>query len=271
MAEPSARDGPPHDGLPVASGSYWLMRIGSVGAILGAGDTGVGHFLHPVLPRGDPAAVAAAIAHSQHWTLIHLLISAGVFLTLAGLLGIQHSITTEGLTGALTRLGLWAATIGTTISLITDVLDGVAIKQLADQWALAPEPSKPIALGLVSATETIDFALTTFTMSFAGVTFVLFGIAVIRSGRYPRSLGWVALAAGIGSLGAGLVQAVTGEPSTTTVLLTIIGTTVIALWILAMGTLLWRRASAVPLNPPRLPRPPVHRGRALTDDPGSPA
>lgn len=238
------------DGRTVGSESYWLMRIGAVGAVLGAAGAGLGNLLHPVTPRDDPGGVAAAIAHSQHWTLIHVVIIAGVILMLAGLLGIRHSIPTLGMTGALTRLGMWAATIGTTIGLITVVLDGVAAKQLADQWAVAPEPAKLIALGLVSANETINFALAgMFNLSFAGVPFVLFGLAVARSARYPRWLGWVAFAAGVGSLGAGLVQAFTGEPSTTSLILTIIGPTVIALWMLVMGALLWRRASVV-LTPP---------------------
>jgi len=232
------------------------MRIGSVGVVLGAVTAGIGNLLHPVTPRNDPGGVVTVIAHSQHWTLIHMVIIFGVILMLAGLLGIRHSITTLGLTGALTRLGMWAATIGTTIGLITVVLDGVAAKQLANQWAAAADPSRQVALGLVSANETVNFALAgMFNLSFAGVPFILFGLAVARSGSYPRWLVWVAYAAGVGSVGAGLVQAFTGEPTTTSLILTIIGPTVICLWLLVMGTLLWRRARFEPLNPPasRLP------------------
>ncbi len=123
MPRPSAAGDPP-----MASESYWLMKFGAVGAVLGAAGAGVGNLLHPVTPRDDPGGVAVAIAPSQHWTLIHLVIIAGVILMLAGLLGVRASITTGGVTGALTRLGMWAASIGTTIGLITVVLDGVAAK-----------------------------------------------------------------------------------------------------------------------------------------------
>jgi hypothetical protein len=54
---------------------------------------------------------------------------------------------------------MYAVTIGATVGVITLILDGVAAKQLADQWAAAPEPAKPTALALVSANETINFAL----------------------------------------------------------------------------------------------------------------
>jgi hypothetical protein len=48
--------------------------------------------------------------------------------------------------------------------------------------------------------------------------------------------------AGVGSIAAGLVQAFTGEPTTASLVLTIIGPSVISLWLLVMGVLVGRRA-----------------------------
>jgi hypothetical protein len=180
-----------------ANETYWLMKIGSVAAVLGAVCAGVGNLLHPITPRDDPHGVASVIVRSELWTLIHLLIVVGTMLMLAGLLAIRHSMGREGVTGALTRLAMYAATIGTTLGVVTVILDGVAAKQLADQWAAAPESGKAVALAVVSANETINFALAgLFNLSFAGVPFVLFGLAVARSATYPLWLGWVAFGAG---------------------------------------------------------------------------
>jgi hypothetical protein len=44
---------------------YWLLRIGSVAAILGSLCAGVGNLLHPVTPRDDPEGVARVIAESS--------------------------------------------------------------------------------------------------------------------------------------------------------------------------------------------------------------
>lgn len=130
-----------------------------------------------------------------------------MILMLAGLIAIRHSIE-AGLPEALARLGVYAATIGVTVGLITVILDGVAAKQLADQWAMAPESEKTIALSVVSANETINFALAgLFNTSFAGVPFILFGLAIALSHAYPRWLGWAATAAGSGSIGAGHAHA----------------------------------------------------------------
>jgi Domain of unknown function (DUF4386) len=224
--------------------NVWLLRMGSGAAVLGALFAGVGNLLHPITPRDDPPGVARVIAQSDLWTPIHLVIVVGIILLPAGLLAVRHSVAGNGLTDALTRVGMYAVTIGATVGVITLILDGVAAKQLADQWAAAPEPAKAPALGLVSANETVNFALAgLFNLTFAGVPFVLFGLAVAYAGTYPRWLGWVAFFAGIGSILAGLIQALTGEPTVVSLILTIIGPTVITLWMLVIGVLLWRRSA----------------------------
>jgi hypothetical protein len=224
---------------------YLLFRVGSLSAIIGSLCAAVGNVLHPVTPRDDPAGVARVIAESDLWTLIHVVIVLGIILMFAGLVAIGHSIIGAG-AEALARLGVYAATIGVTIGLVTVILDGVAAKQLADQWAAAPDPAKAVALSLVSTNETLNFALAgLFNLSFAGVPFILLGLAVTLSDAYPPWLGWIAALAGLGSVGAGLVQAFTGEPTVASLVLTIIGPTVISLWVLVMGVLVGRKAAGL--------------------------
>jgi hypothetical protein len=221
---------------------YVLARIGSVAAIVGSLCAAIGNILHPVTPRDDPEGVARVIAASDAWTAIHLVIILGTLLMLAGLVGLRHTL--EGSQSeALARLGTYAATIGTTMGLLTVVLDGVAAKQLADQWAATSPAQQPIALAMVTVNEMMNFAIAgLFNMSFAGVPYILFGLAVALGTTYPRWLGWIAVAAGLGSIGAGLIQAFTGEPTMVSLVLTIIGPTVIAAWTFAMGILLGRWA-----------------------------
>jgi hypothetical protein len=203
----------------------------------------VGNILHPVTPRDDPAGVARVIAESDAWTLIHIVIIVGIICMLGGLVAVRHFIT-GGVAEALTRLGVYAATIGVTIGVVTVILDGVAAKQLADQWAAASGPVQAVSLSLVSTNETLNFALAgLFNLSLAGVPFILLGLATALSGTYPPGLGWVAAAAGVGSVGAGLVQAFTGKPTTASLILTIIGPTVISVWVLLMGLAVGRRAN----------------------------
>jgi hypothetical protein len=225
--------------------STWIFRIGSAAGVVGALLGMVGNLIHPATPTDDPEGVARTIADSELWVADHLAIVLGLILMLGGLVAIAHSIQ-GGLPGALARLGSVAAVAGITVGLILVTLDGLAAKQIAEAWATAPPEEQAAALRLVLAEETINFALAAlFNILFAGVTFILYGLAVAWSRVYPRWLGWVVVVAGLGSVVAGLVQAYAGESTTVTRVLTIIFPTVITLWVVQMGLLLFRKAPAL--------------------------
>jgi Domain of unknown function (DUF4386) len=224
----------------------YVFRIGGAAAIVGAILGGVGNLVHPVTPLNDPVGVARVIADSEIWAPVHLAIVFGIMLMLGGLIALSHSIR-EGLPGALARFGLFAAVVGAAIGLVLVILDGVAARQLAQEWASAAPDEKATALGLVHLNETVNFALASlFNFAFAAATFMLFGLAVALSDVYPRWLGWVAFVAGLASFGAGLIQALVGEPTDASRILTIFGPTVITLWLLIMGILLLRRRRSHP-------------------------
>src|SRR5215211_11920 len=221
-----------------------MLQIGGWCAVAGSLLAGVGNLVHPVTPMNDPVGVARVIAGSGSWVPVHLAIVVGILLMLGGLVALDLSIG-DGIAGTLARFGLWAAVGGVTIGLVLVILDGVAAHQLAQEWAAAPPGGQAVALGLVHVNETINFALASlFNLVFAGVTFILFGLAVAFSDAYPRWLGWVVFVAGIGSIGAGSIQAVTGEPTDASRVLTIIGPTVITLWLLVIGILLVRKGAS---------------------------
>jgi hypothetical protein len=220
----------------------YIFRIGSAAGILGSLLAMVGNLLHPATPIGDPEGVARTIAQSENWVLIHLVIVVGLILMLGGLVAISRSIE-GGLAGALARFGSVAAVAGVTVGVILVIVDGVAAKHLADAWEAAPPQESGAALEVVVAEEAINFALAAlFNILFAGVTFILLGLAVAWSGEYPGWLGWVAVVAGVGSVPVGLVQAYTGESIGFTRIATIIFPTIITLWVVVMSVLLWRNA-----------------------------
>ena len=226
-----------------------IFAIGSKAAIVGSLLGLVGNLIHPATPLGDPQGVARVIAANDAWFAIHFGIVIGITLMFGGLIALYHSIR-GGLPEALARFGLFAAGVGIAVGLILTILDGVAAKQLADEWASATAETRFIALQNVLTNETMNFALASlFNFIFAGVTFILFGLAVALSDVYPRWLGWVVVAAGLVSVGASLVQGAPGEPTSLSRILTIIGPTIITLWLLIIGVLMGRKASQT--NPQR--------------------
>ena len=102
-----------------------IFQIGSVAGILGSLLAMVGNLLHPATPIGDPEGVARAIAQSETWVLVHLVIVVGLILMLGGLVAISHSIEGGG-PGALAQLGSVAAVAGVTVGVVLVIVDGVA-------------------------------------------------------------------------------------------------------------------------------------------------
>src|SRR5215216_4311175 len=210
-----------------------VFRIGSVAGIIGSLLAMVGNLLHPATPIGDPEGVARTIADGERWVLVHLGIVVGLILMLGGLVTISRSIK-GGVAGTLAQLGFVAAVAGVTVGVVLVIVDGVAAKHLADAWEAAPPEEGAAALRVVLA------AL--FNILFAGITFILLGLAVAWSGEYPVWLGWVVVVAGVGSVLVGLVQAYTGESIGFTRIATIIFPTIITLWVVGMSVLVWRKA-----------------------------
>jgi hypothetical protein len=225
--------------------SRWVYRIGGTAAVAGSLLGMVGNLVHPATPMDDKEGVAQTIADSGSWVPIHLAIVFGILLMLGGLFAVRRSIE-GGLPEVLASLGLVAGIVGATIGLVLVILDGVAARQLAEEWALASADEQGTALSLIHANETINFALASlFNLVFAAATFILFGLAVALSDLFPRWLGWVAVVAGSLSAVAGTIQAYTGEPTDASRLLTIIGPSIITLWLLLIGVKLLGRAQDV--------------------------
>jgi hypothetical protein len=230
----------------------FIFHIGAVAGIVGSLLAMVGNLLHPATPTGDPEGVAQTIAQSENWVLVHLVIVVGLILMLGALVAISRSIE-GGVAGALAQLGYVAAVAGVTVGVILVIVDGVAAKHLADMREAAPPEQAAVALRVVLAEEAINFAIAAlFNILFAGVTFILLGLAVVSSKEYPGWLGWVAVVAGVGSVPVGLVQAYTGESIGFTRIATIIFPTVITLWVVVMSVLLWRKARRRTERPSRM-------------------
>ena len=227
------------------SAKEWGFRLGAGAALVGSLLAMVGNLLHPATPVGHPIGVAEAIARSAGWVPIHLLIVAGLLLMFAGLVALCRSVQ-EGLAGALARYAHVAVIGGITVGLLLVMIDGVAAKHLADVWAAAPPEERLVALRLVLAEESINFAIASlFNILFAGISYILLGLAVAFSRVYPRWLGWLAVAMGLGCIVAGLMQALNGESTHLIKMLTIIFPTVITLWTAGMGVLLWRKSAVL--------------------------
>jgi hypothetical protein len=220
-----------------------LLRIGGWSAVAGSVLAVVVNALHPRNPTTDRGAVhlRMVVEHSGLWVADYLGILLAVLLSTAGLLAVQRSITDEpGASWA--RLGAAGALLSAGILCVLAATDGIAVRALALAWAAAPEAEKAMAVRAGHVVTMINLALlAVWTVVFFGLTILLYGLALVTSRGYPRWMGWVAVAAGSGSLVVGAVQAHVGPSvAVTNVAFAVLSLTA-TLWMLGMGVLLLRR------------------------------
>lgn len=218
-----------------------MIRIGALCAIVGALVFMAANILHPRSPNIQITALQVeTVAHSDIWVTDHLLLLLGGLLLLPGLLAIQRSIATSP-GAAWAELGKAGAVVSTAIWAVLIAVDGFTSKVVHGAWAAAPEAEKAVALRVAEAMEQIDVGIfSVYIIVFFGVTFMLYGLAVAKGGRFPQWLGWAALLLGVASFLDGIVQGYTGLSVLVTNILFASFSSFQTLWLLTMGVLMWR-------------------------------
>jgi len=209
------------------------------GAVIGA----IGNALHPHVAE-SMASKLQAIAGNDAWVGVHLTILVAILLVIGGLVGLARLLD-DGPGGSLARLGLAAALLGGALAAVSTSIDGFALKPLALEWAAAPASDAAAALRLADVVQVAGFAIWSMAiLVLFGAAFACYGISLVQSGQFPVWLGGVAIAAGVGSAVAALLQiANTGEVQAAETLF-FASSLLVTVWAFAVGVLLWRHGRA---------------------------
>ena len=198
--------------------------------------------LHPPgQPGNDHAVVFREYAMSHAWVAIHLVQLAALVMGLVGIAGLAASmlrLQENGRLLALLALGLAAASIPIAVAL--QVVDGIALKRAVDVWVA--EGGTVESPGFAAA-RTIRWLEEGFNAGFGltlGLAVILASAAMVRGALYPRLLGWIGIAIGIGVLIGAIIIAETGfSPAAQTWVLA--RNPALWVWIAVAGVLMWRR------------------------------
>ena len=191
-----------------------LLRIGGAAAVVGAILLFIGTFLHPA--QADPNDALAAFqeyAADDLWVASHLTQFFGFALIVAGLVALSRSLST-GVTAGLARLAVAGAVASLALVAVMQAVDGVALKVMVDSWVKAPPADKPVA----------------------------FQAAVALSHTYPKWLGWLAVISGVAVSLGGITTAYTGF-SGLAMKINMPASSVLLVWLIIVGVLMWRRAA----------------------------
>ncbi|MET8682517.1 hypothetical protein ABZW18_34460 [Streptomyces sp. NPDC004647] len=160
--------------------------------------------IHPAGEENDHPAIFTEYADSGAWVAIHLGQFVGVLLALAGLLVLYRAMRAAGRPPLPAHLAA-AATVATAATwAVLQGLDGVGLKQAVEAWDSASGAEKPIRFANAETVRWLEWGIQSYFRILLGLTFALFGAAILASRLVVGWLGWAAVLAGLFSVAIGV-------------------------------------------------------------------
>jgi hypothetical protein len=185
-----------------------LLRIGAVAAVVGTVlQVAAGTSQTTQLGAGaEPALASLASLPGWSWPVTYFGFMFGAVLWVGALVALAATLG-DGASWALGRLSVAAAIIGATVHVVDGSLNAGGLAGLAMAWEAAPESERAALVQNADLLlRVLDATWAGVITLFHGVPFVLAGLAIALSRRYPAWLGWVAIIGGAGSLIVGLAM-----------------------------------------------------------------
>lgn len=191
--------------------------------------------IHPDLPVAVREA-HALIAARADWRVTHLAIIVAALLLSFGLSGLAVAARSRS---GVERLALISTIVGASVVAVSIGIDGFAEKVLSDAWANGPAAQR--AQDLVAATPIQLIHVGLFYIwagIFWGVSFVLYGWAILESRTFPLWFGWAAAISGFLVCIVTAAQYVSPRDSVEITLRILLFVEI--LWTLVLGRFMWR-------------------------------
>ncbi len=217
------------------------LRIGAVCAVLGAVLLFVGTYLHPMqADPNDPLAAFLEYAADQTWVVSHLTQLAGVALMVAALIVVSAQLESTG-GAAMARIASGGAIASLAVAAALQAVDGIALKLMVDAWA-AETSEKNALFQATFGVRQVEIGLASVMSLLFGATATLYGTAMWSRNLYPKWIAGLAVLGGAPTVLAGVIMAHSGF-SSLAMLVSMPSSSVLLVWMLAVGVLLWRHGA----------------------------
>ncbi len=228
-----------------------FYRIGAVSAVVGGVLGVVFNLLHP---RGsefvnDFPKQLQTIASSGIWTTVHVGIGLALLIGIGAAAPLARYLSRgRGAPWAWTGLVLFV--VSAALGLVVVAIDGWADKQMALAYVRAAPAAKAATLVAARATDMVAVGLfSAFIVAFFGITPLVFGIAFLTDGTFPRAFAWASFAGGALGLLAGLLQSFNGISTFATNIVFPLASVLFTVVLILVGVRLWRIAEEAPVAP----------------------
>ncbi len=205
----------------------------------------IGTYLHPL--GADPSETVAAFteyAADRLWIASHLAQLAGVALLVAALLCLAQQLE-SGSGAGWARLATGGAIASLAVTTVLQAVDGIALKAMVDAWATAPAAQKEPAFHAAFAVRQVEIGLASVLSLLLGLTFTVYGAALLVDRTYPKWLGGLAIGGGVPTMIAGVLTAHRGF-SGLAMAVTMAAGSLVLVWMFTLGMFMWRRGGVPP-------------------------
>jgi hypothetical protein len=152
---------------------------------------------HPSGEEDNHPVIFDKYAESDPWVAVHFGQFAAVLIALGGFLVLYRLLQMRGEVPVLARCALATTVATAAIWAALQAVDGVTLKQAVDAWAAASGPEKIVRFADAETVRWTEWGLQSYYRLLLGVTLVLFGVAIARTGIVYRWLGWIGVLGGL--------------------------------------------------------------------------
>jgi hypothetical protein len=121
----------------------------------------------------------------------------GVILALAGFLVLHRVLQIRGEVPVLGTFAVAGTVATAAVWAVLQAVDGVTLKKSVDAWAAASGSEKTVRFADAETIRWVEWGLQSYFRLLFGLTFLLFGAAIARTGIVWRWIGWVGIAAAL--------------------------------------------------------------------------
>jgi len=217
--------------------SATLLLVGQISYVLVT-------LLHTGGEANHHEAIFAAYAGSRVWAAVHAAQFACMAVFLAGLFALFFALDAQ------TEVARWTGRFGAASTVVALALcggvlavDGVALKQAVNAWANAPETEKAARFAVAEGVRWLEWGMRSYENFALGLAVLLFAVAVLRTVRVPRPIGFLMGLAAITYFVQGWVAGTQGFSGTQTITI-VLAEVLNAMWMTWVLVVAWRTPQA---------------------------
>ncbi|MGW0703067.1 hypothetical protein ACWD0A_27890 [Streptomyces sp. NPDC002867] len=152
---------------------------------------------HPSGEEDDHRAIFTEYADSGPWVAVHLCQFVGVLSALGGLLVLYRAMRGAGRAPLPAHLAAAATVATAAVWAALQGLDGVGLKEAVDAWDSASGAEKEIRFANAETVRWLEWGFQSYFRVLLGLTFALFGAAILAGRLVAGWLGWAAVLGGL--------------------------------------------------------------------------